>query len=144
MVDFGISFLVMLGIMGWYGVMPTANFLLLPLLVFGVTVAALGAGTLLASLSIAYRDFRYVIGFLIQIWMFASPVPYPLSKVPEQWRLAYAVNPMAGLIGGFRAALLGEAVPWDCLVVSLFSAFVLFLFGLAYFRRVERRFADIV
>lgn len=143
-VDFGISFLVMLGIMAWYGIVPSWNALILPVLVAGTTLAALGAGTLLASLSIAYRDFRYVIPFLIQIWMFVSPVLYPWSRVPDEWRLAYAINPMAGLIGGYRAALLGEPIAWDTLGISLGSATILFLIGLSYFRRTERRFADIV
>lgn len=143
-VDFGISFLVMLGIMAWYHVVPTWNVLLLPVLVAGTTLAALGAGTLLASLSIAYRDFRYVIPFLVQMWLFVSPVLYPWSRVPNAWRLAYAINPMAGLIGGYRAALLGEPIAWDTLGVSLASAAILFLIGLSYFRRTERRFADIV
>jgi lipopolysaccharide transport system permease protein len=143
-VDFGISFLVMLGIMAWYHVIPTWSMLLLPVLVAGTTLAALGAGTLLASLSIAYRDFRYVIPFLVQIWMFVSPVPYSSKEIPEKWRLVYAINPMAGLIEGFRAALLGETIAWDTLGVSLVAAAIIFLIGLSYFRRTERRFADIV
>lgn len=144
-VDFAISSVVMACLMGWYGVPPTLNLLFLPLLIAGTLLASLGAGTLLASLAIAYRDFRYVIPFLVQLWMFASPVAYELqNKVPAAWRAAYAINPMAGVIAGFRAALLGEAMPWDCLIISLISATGLFLIGLSYFRRVERRFADIV
>jgi lipopolysaccharide transport system permease protein len=144
LVDFAISFAVMGLMMFYYGVAPTANLLLLPALVLATALSALGAGTLLASLSVAYRDFRHVIPFLVQIWMFVSPVAYPLKVVPASWRLAYALNPMAGIIGGYRAALLGEAIPWDCLAVSFAAALALFGLGLMYFRRVERRFADIV
>lgn len=144
LVDFAISFVVMLGLLLWYGLGWSAHILLLPLLVFGTLFAALGAGTLLAALTVAYRDFRYVVPFLVQIWMFVSPVAYPLDVVPTEYRLLYSLNPMAGLIAGYRASLLGQPVPWDCLGVSLAVAVALFVVGAAYFRRVERRFADIV
>ncbi|MSR59769.1 MAG: ABC transporter permease [Planctomycetaceae bacterium] len=142
-VDFAISFLVMVGMMVWFGVAPSLNLLLLPVLVVGTIVAALGASTLLASLSITYRDFRYVIPFMIQLWMFACPVPYDISRVPQEWLLLYALNPMAGMVDGFRSALLGQPFHWSVLGVSFASTGILFIAGLAYFRRVERRFADI-
>ena len=144
LVDFAISFAVMAGLLAIYRVALTWSLLLLPLMVFGTILAAVGVGTLLASLSAVYRDFRYLIAFIIQIWMFASPVAYPLSMIPEFWRLPYSINPMAGLIGGFRAALLGEAVPWSCIATSLSTAAVLFGIGVIYFRRVERRLADVI
>jgi lipopolysaccharide transport system permease protein len=101
-------------------------------------------GTLLAALVVAYRDFRYVTTFLVQIWMFASPVAYPLSVVPERYRLWYAINPMVGMITGFRSALLGERLEWGCIAVSTACMLVFLVSGLLYFRRTECRFADIV
>jgi lipopolysaccharide transport system permease protein len=144
LVDFAISFAVMLGLMTWYGVAISWQITLLPVLCLGMLLAGLGMGTLVASLSIAYRDFRYVIPFVVQLWMFTCPVIYGLQKIPEEWRLVYSINPMAGIVAGYHAALLGAPIPWDCLAISLFSALALFAGGLLYFRRVERRFADIV
>lgn len=144
LLDFALSFAVMLCLMVFYGVSLTANALALPLCVVGTILAAIGVGTFLSALAVAYRDFRYVIPFMIQIWMFASPVAYPLKVVPAKWRLIYALNPMTGIISGYRSALLGERFYWDCLFVSLLVAIVLFIAGAVYFRRVERRFADIV
>ena len=144
LVDFAISFAVMALMMVYFQVGLTLNLLLLPVLICGLVIAALGSGMILASLAVVYRDFRHMIPFLVQIWMFASPVAYPLSIVPEKWRLVYSINPMAGLIGGFRSALLGEQIQSDCLAVSLLSAIILCTIGLSYFRRVERRFADII
>ncbi len=143
-VDFLISGCVMALLMVWYGVSPGITVLLLPLLIVGTLVATLGVGTILSALTVSYRDFRYVVPFMIQLWMFASPVAYPLEKVPEEWRLAYAINPMAGIIGAFRSALLNDLILWDCLAVSLGVSVVLLIVGVTYFRNVERRFADIV
>src|SRR5262249_734561 len=117
-VDFTISFVVMIGLMAAYGTAPSMSVVLLPFFAAGVVVAAVGVGALLARLVVAYRDFRYVLGFLVQMWMYASPVAYPLSVVPAQWQLLYAVNPVAGMISGFRACLLGEPFAWDCIAVS--------------------------
>lgn len=143
-VDFCVSLLVMFGLMVWYQVPFTPQLLLLPVFLIGTILTTIGVGTLLAALIIAYRDFRHVMGFLIQLWMFASPVAYPLSIVPEKYRLWYSLNPMVGMIGGFRSALLGEAIPWDCLAVSMGSMLLFLIAGLFYFRRIERRFADII
>lgn len=144
LVDFAVSFVVMLGLMIYYGVSPTVNLLMVPVLVFTTIFTALGVGTILSALAVAYRDFRYVIPFMVQIWMFASPVAYPLKIVPEKWQLVYALNPMAGVISGFRSAMLGEPFRWGVLGVSFAVAAILFLIGAFYFRRIERRFADIV
>lgn len=144
LLDFAIAMVVMACLMGAYGVAPTAAALWVPLLALGTVVAAMGAGTLLAALTVAYRDFRYVVPFLLQIWMFASPVAYPLAVVPERWRAAYCLNPLAGIIDGFRWSLLGEPLDAACLAVSACSSAVLFVVGVACFRRFERRFADIV
>ena len=101
-------------------------------------------GTLLSALAVAYRDFRFVIPFMVSIWMFASPVAYPFKIIPEQWRLLYALNPMAGIISGFRSAILGEPFYWGAIGVSFSVSLVLFMIAAFYFRRIERRFADIV
>ena len=144
LVDFAVSFVVMFGLMIWYDVTPTLNLLMVPALVFAAIFTALGVGTILSALAVAYRDFRYVIPFMVQIWMFASPVAYPLKVVPEQWQLIYALNPMVGVISGFRSAMLGEPFRWAVLGVSFTVAALVFLIGAFYFRRIERRFADIV
>ncbi len=143
-VDFAVSFLVTLGMMVWYDVPFGPKLLLVPVFLGGTILTAIGVGTLLAALVIAYRDFRYVMTFLIQLWMFASPVAYPLSVVPEQYRLWYSLNPMVGMIGGFRSALLNEPLEWGSLAVSAAVMLVFLFVGLVYFRRTERRFADIV
>lgn len=143
-VDFCISGAVLALMMLYYRIPLTWNLLLLPLLVIGMTLAALGAATLFGSLAVTYRDFRYLIAFLGQIWMFASPVAYPMDRVTEQWRLVYALNPMAGVIDGYSSALLGLPIHWDTLLISIASSTVFLILGLVYFRRVERRFADIV
>jgi lipopolysaccharide transport system permease protein len=144
LVDFAIAAGLMFGLLAWYGIALTWQVLLLPVFLALLVTAAVGIGTLLAALVIAYRDFRYVLGFLVQLWMFASPLAYPLDVVPEQWRLLYALNPMVGVIDGFCAALLGTALRWDIIGISAVSATGLLVLGLFYFKRVERRFADIV
>ena len=144
LIDFAISFGVMLLLMLYYGVAWTPRILVMPLFAAGTLMTAIGVGTLLSALVTAYRDFRYVITFLVQLWMFASPVAYPVSVVPEQYQLIYAVNPMVGMIAGFRSSLLGEPFTWGPIFVSTASATVLLVVGLFYFRKVERRFADII
>ena len=126
------------------GVQLTAQLLLLPPLVAMLFLAATGVGTLLAALNVAYRDFRYAIPFLVQFWMFATPVVYPVSLVPEQWRWLMFLNPMAGLIDGYRAAFLGKPFDWAAISISLVVAAAVFAAAVAYFERVERRFADII
>ncbi|MGE3314276.1 MAG: ABC transporter permease [Planctomycetaceae bacterium] len=143
-VDLAISFVMMGCLMVAYGVPITLHLLALPLCLVGTLVSALGAGTLLAALTVSFRDFRYVVPFLVQIWMFASPVAYPFEVVPERWRLLYALNPMAGIISAYRSTLLGEPFHWGAISISLVSATTIFIAGILYFRRVERRFADIV
>jgi len=144
LVDFVLSLLVMAFLMAGYGVMPSFTVFMLPLFVAGTVLAALGVGTMAAALVVAYRDFRYVVPFVVQLWMFASPVAYPLSVIPAEWQLAYAVNPAVGMISGFCSCLLGEPFRWDCIGVSFVSAMALLAAGLFYFRQVERRFADII
>ena len=142
--DFVIAALVLLAMMVWYGVGWSLNLLVAPMLLAGTVLVALGVGIWLAALNAAYRDFRYVVPFLIQFWMFATPVVYPASLVPDGWRRLLFLNPMAGLIEGFRSAFLG--LPFDgwAIGLSLAVALAVFLLGIAYFERIERRLADII
>src|SRR2546429_8803476 len=129
--------------MAYYGVVPGAAVLALPLFVLFAVVAALAAGLWLSALNVEYRDVRYTLGFLVQIWLFATPVAYPSSLVPERWRALYGLNPMAGVVEGFRWALLGHGQPPGApLVVSTTGTFVVLAGGLWYFKRMERTFAD--
>lgn len=145
LVDFAIAFAVLLLMMLGYGVTPSASaVVLIPLLLLVMVMTAAGIGCWLAALNIQYRDFRYVVPFLVQVWMYASPIVYPASLVPDRFRPAYALNPMVGVIEGFRSVLLGTgAVAWSTIGVSALTAVVLFVFGALYFRRTERIFADI-
>jgi lipopolysaccharide transport system permease protein len=145
LVDFAIAFVVLLGLMAWYGIVPTWGVLALPLFVLLTLFTALAVGLWLSALNVRYRDVRYAIPFLTQIWMFVSPVIYPISLIPERWRLLYSLNPMAGVIEGFRWALLGKESP-DFRVIALSAAVVIVLLfaGAAYFKRMERTFADVV
>ena len=144
-IDFAIAFVVLLGMMAYYGIAPTWNVLWLPLFLLLALTTALGTGLWLSAMNVQYRDIRYAVPFLVQFWMFASPVTYPSSLVPEPWRALYGINPMASVIEGFRWALLGTAtVPGPMTAVSLAAAVALLLSGAYYFRRVERTFADVV
>ena len=144
LVDFAISASVLLLLMAWYGVGWTFNLLAAPILVAGVVFIALGVGTCLSALTVTFRDFRYIVPFMVQFWMFATPVVYPASLVPQSWRWLLYLNPMAGMIEGFRSAFLGRPFDIPALSISFVVAFILFLVGIAYFEKVERRFADII
>lgn len=145
LLDFVIAFVILIGMMLFYHIYPTVLALLLPLLVIAMMLAAGGAGMFLAALNAKYRDVNYTLGFLVQLWMFASPVVYPVSLVPEKFRLLYAFNPMAGVIEGFRSALLGTvAFPTRMLLVSTVVSILMFILGALYFRRTERHFADVI
>ena len=143
--DFAIAFLVLVGLMMFYGVQPTGRAIwVLPLSLLAF-VTALGAGIWFAALSVRYRDVRYVVPFLVQFWLFATPIAYPSSLLPARWRVLYAVNPMSGVVEGFRWALLGtNTAPGLMVAVSAITAIVVLVAGAFYFRRVERTFADLV
>lgn len=143
MVDFAIAFVLLLGMMVFYGITPTAAVWTLPLFLLLALVTALGVGLWLSALNVQYRDVRYTIPFLTQFWLFATPIAYPSSMIPERWRALYGLNPMAGVVEGFRWALLGTGrAPGPLLVISSLTAAALFVAGLFYFRRMERTFAD--
>ena len=144
LVDLLISTAILFLMMLWYGVPWSSHLLAVPLLLAAVVFAALGVGTLLCALTVAYRDFTHITPFLIQIWMYATPVVFPLSLVPQRWQWLLYLNPMTGLVEGFRAAFLGKPFDTAGLAVSFAVALVLFAAGVAYFERAERRFADII
>jgi lipopolysaccharide transport system permease protein len=144
LVDVAIAFVVLLGLMVVYGVVPTAAVLTAPLFVLFAATTALAVSLWLSTLNVRYRDVRYVLPFVVQIWLFVTPVAYPSSIVPERWRLLYGLNPMVGVVDGFRWALLGEAAPGPEFLVSLGAVALLLAGGVVYFRRMERSFADAV
>ena len=142
-IDFGLAFLVLIGMMLAYGFAPTPNIIWLPLLFLLAVVTSLGVGFWLSAINVQYRDIRYIVPFLIQMWMFVTPIVYPSSLLPEQWRTLYGLNPMAGVVEGFRWALLGTDKPGGIVLVSALAAVGLLVSGLYYFRRMEKNFADI-
>lgn len=144
LVDWAVSFAVLIGLMLWYGTHLTWQIACVPLFLAGTIMAAAGVGSMLSALTVAYRDFRYVVPFLIQIWLFVTPVIYPSKMVPGRWRWLLDLNPMSGLIEGFRAAFLGGRLDWPHIGLSFIVSAALFLAGAVYFRSTERRFADII
>jgi len=145
LVDFSIAFVLLLGMMFFYGIAPTAAVWTLPLFILLALMSALGIGFWLSALNAIYRDVRYTLPFLTQLWLFATPVVYPASLVPERWRLLYGLNPMTGVVEGFRWALLGKGGGIEpMLAVSVIVILVTFIGGLYYFRRMERTLADVV
>lgn len=145
MVDFGISFVILLGLMVYYSIVPTLTILWLPFLVLFVLFTALAIGLWLSALNVQYRDVQHMIPFLVQTWMFVSPVAYSTGLIPKgPWRIVYGLNPLAGVIQGFRWALLGGNPPDELMVASVIMVVVLLVTGLFYFSRMERTFADVV
>ncbi len=143
-VDFALAFLLLLGMMVFYGRVPTINIIFLPLFLLLALVTALGIGLWLSALNVQFRDVRYIIPFLTQFWMFATPIVYPSSLLSEKWRIIYGLNPMAGVVEGFRWALLGtDTAPGPMILVSALASFVLLISGAFYFKRMEKAFADV-
>jgi len=144
-IDFGLGFIVLLGLMMYFRTWPTASVIWLPFLLLLALGTALGVGLWLSALNVQFRDIRHVVPFLIQIWFFATPVVYSSTLLPNAWRAAYGINPMAGVIEGFRWALLGtQTRPGPIVIVSALTVLVLLASGAWYFRRMERTFADII
>jgi lipopolysaccharide transport system permease protein len=143
--DFIITFALLIGLITWFGIKPTSAMLALPLLLFFTIIWALAASLWFSALNVRYRDVVYTLPFITQVTMFASPVIYPASIIPGRWRLLYAINPLAGLIDAFRWALLGRPFPnlW-LLAISFFTLAVVLVGGVFYFKRMERTFADII
>jgi lipopolysaccharide transport system permease protein len=145
LVDFSLALLVLIGMMLYYGLAPTINVLWVPLLLLMALVTALGTGLWFSAMNVLFRDVRYAVPFLVQIWLFATPIAYPSSLLPEPWRTLYALNPMVGVTEGFRWALLGtDTAPGLMIIVSSIAMLALLATGALFFRRMERTFADVV
>jgi lipopolysaccharide transport system permease protein len=144
-VDFMLAFTVLLGMLLWYDRIPTVNALWLPLFLLLAVMTSLGVALWLSALNVRFRDVHYIVPFLTQSWLFLTPIAYPSSLLPEPWRMLYGINPMAGVVEGFRWALLGTATaPGPIVAVSALVALVLLVSGGLYFRRMEKTFADVV
>jgi lipopolysaccharide transport system permease protein len=145
-VDFLISGMILLALMAWYNFVPDLQILTIPLFILIALAASLGAGLWLAALNVQYRDFRYIVPFIVQLGFFISPVGYSSSVISEKWRLLYYLNPMVGVIDGFRWAILGGEVTlyWPGFLLSLGFVVLLFASGIWYFRKMERTFADVI
>jgi lipopolysaccharide transport system permease protein len=144
-VDFCLAFVVLLGMMLYFGIVPTINLVWLPLFLLLALVTSLGVGLWLSAMNVQFRDVRYAVPFLTQFWLFATPIAYPSSLLSEPWRTLYAINPMVGVVEGFRWALLGtDTTPGPMVIVSALAALVLLVSGAYYFRRMEKIFADVV
>lgn len=145
-VDFLISGIILVGLMVWYGFAPNLRMLTLPLFVFVTFAAAMGAGLWIAALNVKYRDFRIIVPFVVQFGLYVSPVGFSSNIVPEQWRLLYSINPMVGVIDGFRWAILGgnTQLYWPGFLLSLSLVVVILVTGIMYFRKTEKTFADVI
>lgn len=144
MVDFLIAFVVLIGLMVFFRIAPTTGIILLPVFMLLALITALGMGLWLSALNVQYRDIRYVVPFLTQFWMYLTPVIYPSSLLGEPWRTLLALNPMVGVVEGFRWALLGTQPPSAIILISTLVSLVILVSGAFYFRRVEQTFADVV
>jgi lipopolysaccharide transport system permease protein len=144
LIDLAISFIILVGLMIYYGVSVGWNILILPLLIVLTTLLATGVGMWMSALNVKYRDIRYALPFLIQLWMFLSPIIYPLSMVPEKWRWALMLNPLTGVVEGFRSALFSQPFDWVAIALSAGITLVLLVSSAYAFRKMERNFADII
>lgn len=145
-VDFLLSGIILVGLMLWYGFYPDWRIFTLPFFILIAFAAAMGAGLWIAALNVKYRDFRYIVPFVVQFGLYVSPVGFSSTIVPEQWRLLYSLNPMVGVIDGFRWAILGgnSQIYWPGFLLSLSLVAFLLITGIFYFRKTERRFADLI
>ncbi|HVN90661.1 MAG TPA: ABC transporter permease [Candidatus Binataceae bacterium] len=144
LVDFILASLILLLMMAWYGVSFTPALLMFPLLTLLITLIALGTGMWMSALNVKYRDIRYALPFVLQLWMFVTPIIYPLSFVPAGWRWLLRLNPLSGAIAGFRAAIFGHPFPWSDVAISLGIALAVLVYSAYAFRRMEMQFADII
>ena len=145
-VDFLLSGIILLGLMAWYDFVPSWRIVTLPLFILVAAAATIGGGLWFASLNVKYRDFRYVVPFIVQFGLYVSPVGFSSALVPEKWRLLYSLNPMVGVIDGFRWAILGDdsLLYWPGFLLSMLGIGVLLMTGIRYFRKTERTFADVI
>ena len=144
LVDFAIAFTILVGMMFYYGYPPIVTMLWLPAFIMLALMTSLGVGLWLSAINVKYRDVRYVIPFLVQLWLFASPVVYSSSLLPQKYQAIYGLNPMSGVIEGFRWALLGTEPPGSLIAISVIIIIVILISGAFYFRRNEKTFADVI
>lgn len=145
LIDFAIAFVLLLGVMAWYRIVPSPRIVMLPMFILVAMLTAFGVGLWLTALNVKYRDVGFVVPFLIQVWMYASPVAYSSTIVPARWRAIYGLNPMVGVVEGFRWAILGKTPPNpQSMLVTLGIILLLLVSGLWYFKRMERTFADVI
>jgi len=144
MVDFAIAFTILIALMFYFGYLPTVRILSLPLFLLLAIMTSLAAGMWLSAINVRYRDVRFAVPFLVQLWLFASPVVYGSSLIPEQFQVLYGLNPMAGVIEGFRWALLGTNPPGALMTVSVIIVIFLLISGMFFFQRMEKTFADVI
>jgi len=145
-VDFGIAFVILLVMMGYYGILPGADVLMLPVFVLLALITALSVGIWMAALNVRYRDIGYIVPLLVQLWFFATPVAYPIGELPEKWRIFYSLNPMVGVVEGFRWSLVPTTSTPDFRIIGMSSVVLIALLfaGIVYFKQMERTFADVV
>ena len=143
-IDFLVALLLLAILMLIYGIAPSVQFLLFPFFFFGLAIAAIGMSTWLAAVTVVYRDFRFVIPFMLQIWMYLTPVIYPITFIPQELRWIIYLNPIVGWVTGMRAAVLGGPIDWLGVAISALLTLLIFWLGLRYFERSERRFADVI
>lgn len=144
LLDFVIAFSILFGLMLYYGIVPSLSVLMIIPLTLIMLAIAVGVGSFASALNVKYRDFRFTVPFIMQVWMFATPVLYPLKVLPENLYWIARCNPMAGIVEGWRSALLGKPIDWGALTISMAMACAIFAFGLLFFKRAEKRFADII
>jgi len=144
LVDFFIGFVLLIGLMFYYKVAVTLNILLFPGLVLLTTLLAIGVGMWLSALNVKYRDIRFALPFIVQLWMFLSPIIYPTTLLPEQWRWVFRFNPLTGIIEGYRSSLFGQPLNWTSLGISTLITLVILVYAAYSFRRMEKTFADVV
>jgi lipopolysaccharide transport system permease protein len=144
LVDFAIAALILFVMMPWYGVAIHPSLLMVPILAGLTMVVATGVGMWMSALNVKYRDIRYALPFMVQIWMFLTPVIYPVSMIPERWRWLLRLNPLTGIVEGFRSAIFGHAFDWSAIATSAVMAIAIFVYAAYAFRRMEREFADVI
>ena len=144
MVDFAISLLLVFAVMAWYRVAPTWNLLFLPVFVLMMMAVPLAAGLWLSAMAIRFRDVKFASQFVIRMLVYSAPILYTASRIPEEWRMVYSINPIVGVIEGFRATLLGFPIPWQFVFPGMITLAVMLLGGILYFRRMERTFVDVI
>jgi lipopolysaccharide transport system permease protein len=142
LVDFAISFIILLGMYAWYHFVPPVQIFLLPIFIIIAFLCAFGVGLYLTAVNVKYRDFRYIIPFIVQFGLYITPVGFSSSVIPEKWRLIYALNPMVGVIDGFRWCLLGNPMNWTSFYISIGVMLLFLCIGVRYFRKMEKSFAD--